>query len=256
MGIKSKLACFDFETSGLDKNKNLVMEFAFVTSNQFDFEIETEYSELLKPYKLKVLEKEIVQIGKKKEKIEKEVYIEKFIDAIYDKRALEVHGISIAETSKKGIEISEFVKTLIKLFKELNPTRNKHPSARPILCGHNVSFDVSFLVVIFELCGEKLSEHVLSNNDEIIVWDSLQLSQQVYNKNEGEELSLNLKDCFQREGFGEFLAHRALPDTQTTLKLIGALIDKIRSGKTSENKVEEKKAKRIQKSERKKLFKF
>lgn len=256
MGIKSKLACFDFETSGLNCEENIVMEFAFVTSNQFDFEIETEYSELLKPYNLKILKPETINVGKKKDPNFIEVLREEKLKPVYEKKALEVHGITIAETVNKGVDIEDFVKTLIKLFKNLNVTKNKHPSARPILCGHNVSFDVAFLEVIFELCGYKLSDHVLSNNGQIIIWDSLQLSQQFYNKEEGKELSLNLKDCFEREGFGEFLAHRALPDTQTTLKLLGSLVKKIRDGKSSEIEKKEQTGKRIQKSNRTNFFKI
>lgn len=256
MGIKSKLACFDFETSGLDVTKNIVMEFAFVTSNQFDFEPEVKYSELIKPYGLKTFVPETINVGKKKKPIFKEVLIEEKVKPIYKKEALEVHGVSIAETVSKGIEIGDFVETLIKMFKEMNPTRNNHASSRPILCGHNVAFDISFLDVIFKLLGEELSKHVLSNNGQIIFWDSMQLTQKIYNKTEGEELSLNLKDCFLREGFGEFMAHRALPDTLSTLNLIGALVKKIRNGEGSIEAKIEKKTKTIQKAKREKFFRF
>ena len=239
MGAKSKLACFDFETSGLDSKKNIVMEFAIVTSDQINFEPEVRYSELIKPYDVN---------GN---------------SPIYEKKALEVHGISLAETESKGETKEKFVQNCIKLFKNLNMTRNKHWSARPILCGHNVVFDVSFLIQIFKECGEDLTKHVLSNNDQIVVWDSLQLSMQLHNNGSNDGFKYSLKDCFTREGFGEFMAHRALPDTEATLKLIGALINRMRGNsskiKPNESISQEKSVgMEIRKSNRtkKEFFKF
>ena len=200
MGKKSKIIVFDFETGGLNPENNPVMEIACFVTNQQEFSEGAIYDTLIKPY-----------LGKEGKEL------------VYDDRALQVHGISISETEENGVSIQQMVKDLMELFKECNKG-NSGAFNRPILAGHNVSFDIAFLKYAFELCGKNLSEFVMSNNGEIVRWDTMELALQLWNDNPNGEQAYNLEACCRKSGLGDFLAHRAVDDTRQTLNLLKTLI--------------------------------
>jgi DNA polymerase III epsilon subunit-like protein len=223
MGRKSRLVVFDFETSGLDSDKHLAMEVAMVSCNKQDFAEELSYETLIKPYR---------NLDEK--------------DFVYDPKALEIHGISIGESQEKGKSLKEVVKDIKAFLNDKRVRVSNHVTARPILCGHNVKFDVSFLQMMFWCAGEELSAHVLSNNGEIIVWDTQQIAEMLWNDDDNIELKYNLSECFARAGLGEFMAHRALPDVRSTVDLLKYMITTMRSGGTGEKvKKAEVKTKKI-----------
>lgn len=209
MGKNSKIICFDFETGGLNPENNPVMEIAAIVTNQENFMEGAIYEGLIKPYR-----------GKEDKEL------------IYEDGALKTHGISISEATEKGMTINQMVKDLIALFKECNKG-NRGSFNKPILAGHNVSFDISFLKYAFELCGQNLYEYVMSNNGQIVRWDTMELAIQLWNTNPNGEDKYNLEACCRKAGLGDFLAHRSLPDTRQTLNLLRILIETGRGNKSN-----------------------
>lgn len=209
MGAKSKIIVFDFETGGLDPEKNFAMELGLITMDQVSFQEEIQYETLIKPYT--GLAGKLLSL---------------------DPRAFQVHGISLARCDKDGRSTEDVVKQLIALFKQVRPPRDTTGLNRPILAGHNVMFDVGFLKYLFVLHGQRLSDYVLSNNGEIIVWDTQQLAGQMWNtKGEGK---YNLGACCERAGLGNFLAHAALSDVRVTADLLRYFLNALRDGKAPE----------------------
>jgi DNA polymerase-3 subunit epsilon len=219
MGAKSKLVVFDFETGGLDPHKHPAMEIGLVTVDQLTFQEELQYEALIVPYK-----------GTQGQEL------------VHDPRALEVHGIEPSRCIREGKLTEEVVKQLIALFKKVRPPRDTTGLNKPILCGHNVKFDVAFLRVLFTIHGENLSEHVLANNGEIIVWDTQQMAGQLWNTN--GDGKYNLGACCERAGLGNFLAHSALADVKVTAELLRYFLSTFRGGGQQEAKPQEPKAKR------------
>lgn len=237
MGRKSRLVVFDFETGGLDATKNPAMELAMVSANKYDFAEELSYTTLIKPYK--DLEGN---------------------DLEYHPKALEVHGIEISETKEKGVSTKQVVSDVIAFLKDKQVRVANHPTSRPILCGHNVMFDVGFLQQLFWVEGKELSDYVLSNNGEIIVWDTQQIAEQLWNDADDKDIKYSLTACFERAGLGTFMAHRALPDVRSTLELLKWIIGAMRSGEgvSGEDKPKstEVKKKRINKPDKEKRVRF
>ena len=207
MGKKSKLITFDFETGGLNKDENPVMELAIVVTDQFEFEELTTWTTLIKPYK---------------DESGNELKIEK--------KALDVHGISVSDCESKGVLIKDMVDGVIEICKSFTPKGDRGIN-RPILCGHNVVFDIGFLRKAFLICGKDLSDYVNQNNGEIVYWDSMQMTCQAFNIKEDSEIGISLGESLKLCGLGGTLtlAHRALPDTRATAKLIKHLVGRIRS---------------------------
>lgn len=195
MGVKSKLVVFDLETGGLDPTKNPIMEIGLVTLDQKTLQEELQYEALIKPY-YGIDNKELV----------------------YDPKAIEVHGIEPSRTIREGKDVAVVVESLIKLFKQLRAPRDTRGTHKPILCGHNVVFDVAFLKYLFRLVRQDLSEHVLSNNGEIVVWDTMQMATILWGGDDSTKF--NLGACCEKAGLGNFLAHSALADTKTTAELL------------------------------------
>jgi DNA polymerase-3 subunit epsilon len=208
MGIKSKLVVFDLETGGLVPAKNPIMEIGVVTLDQKTLQEELQYETLIKPY-----------YGLNNQEL------------AYDPRAIEVHGIEPSRTIREGKDAAVVVESLIKLFKQLKVPRDTRGIHKPILCGHNVVFDVAFLRYLFSLVREDLSNYVLSNNGEIIVWDTMQMATILWSNDESAKF--NLGACCERAGLGNFLAHSALADTKTTAELLKYFLESFRgNGKT------------------------
>lgn len=231
MGVKSKIVVFDLETGGLDPTKTPIMEIGLITADQLSFEEEIQYETLVKPYKIDGKELE-VQAG-----------------------AIAVHGIQPSRCVREGKELTEIVSELIALFAKLKPKGNRTPLNLPVLSGHNVAFDVAFLELAFRISGEQLHKHVLSNNGQVIIWDTMQLALQRWNlTGDGK---YNLGTCCEKAGLGNFLAHSALADTRVTLDLLRYFLKEMRTGKQAPT-VTTKETKRRDKlmPERKVKFQF
>jgi len=205
MGVKSKIVVFDLETGGLDPLKSPIMEIGLVTADQITFEEEIQYETLVKPYQIEGRDLEVQQ------------------------GAINVHGIQPSRCVREGRELRDIVAELIALFGKLKPKGSRTPLNYPVLSGHNVAFDVAFLDLAFAISGEELHRHVLSNNGQIIVWDTMQMALQ--NWNTTGDGKYNLGACCEKAGLGNFLAHSALADTRITLDLLRYFLRGMREGK-------------------------
>lgn len=204
MGYKSRIVVFDFETGGLDPAVNPAVEIALIVVDQITFEEVTRYETVIKPYQ-----------------------ITEGVEPEYHPKAMEIHGISMGEINKVGKPLEQVVDTLIRLFKELKPKGDRGGNL-PILCGHNIVFDIAFMRVMFALCGKNLADYVASNNDEIKHWDTQEMAIQVLNT--GEQVSYSLSEVCNRIGIGTFAAHRAMPDVMACVELLQYLVTQMRSG--------------------------
>lgn len=128
MSYYKRYLVFDLETGGTNPKKNAITEIAMIA---IDAETEKEvdrFEVLIKPY-----------------------------DAIYEKEAAEVSGISLEMLEKDGVEIEEAFERL-KAFL----TKHKVGSRKPIPVGHKIDdFDMDFLKFqLFDRFKEKLSKYI------------------------------------------------------------------------------------------------
>jgi DNA polymerase-3 subunit epsilon len=184
---KNVLVVFDTETGGLKPKENPIMEIALVALDMKTLDEVGRWETLVKPYN-----------GLK-----------------YDQAALDIHGISISEATNKGVSLEEMVATTIKFYKQFTP-KGGRGGGRPILSGHNLPFDNGMLKEAFSLAGYNLFDFVLSNGEEISVFDTLPISKFVWPSEDKHTLG----ECCKRAGMGDFTAHRAMPDVIASCDLI------------------------------------
>jgi DNA polymerase III alpha subunit (gram-positive type) len=117
------------------------------------------------------------------------------------------------------------VRLLISLFKQLTP-KGDRGKYFPLIVGHNIGFDISFLDYLFKRVGKNLNEYVSSSNNLIKCFDTLELAmaQNITGKHKLSNLSEKL-------GFEAPEAHRAMADVIMTKKLLEYYVGLLRTDK-------------------------
>lgn len=192
----------DVETGGLPSKlkqpattKVALTELAFVVIENESLEIIDKKSWLFKPYSN---------------------------DLIYEKEALVVSGISLDLLNSKGLEMKEAFFDIKNFLNKYIKGRNK-----PYLSGHNVvSFDLEFIINLFEMNSEDISKYFNDNILDTLLMCRLSLV---------DRPKFNLASCCEAYGIEHVDAHRALSDTIATSKLLIELLKRLRS-ESSDNK--------------------
>lgn len=215
---------FDFETGGLDSNKNPATEIALIAiDGGAGLEEICRYQELIKPYNY---------------------------DLLYEEKAEKVSGITIELIEEEGKDLLEVVTKIIDLFQMANLHNPKNSSGlRPVLVGHNPVFDINFLQHIFEvyakslplkkkekpLRGQDILETLLKGNRDhfgnfnpeyINTWS---LGKMWFGGDE-ELVNYQLGTIVEKAGVELSDAHRAMNDTVATADFLRAVIRNLRSG--------------------------
>lgn len=149
-------------------------------------------------------------------------------ELVYQPEALKFTGVTIQQLEKVGVEIKEVVENLITVFVKSKTGSHLH---KPIIVGHNVTYDIPFVQKIFTLTKNDLSKYLSGWKDDNGVFhphfiDTMWLSRQKWN-NEG--IKHNLTALCDRLGVDLFDAHGALSDTVATLECFKKLTSCLRS---------------------------
>jgi DNA polymerase III alpha subunit (gram-positive type) len=165
-----------------------------------------------------------------------ECFVKPYENLIIEKEALEGTQVSLSDINR-GIEVKELVRVLIKFFESLTPKGDRGKN-KPLLAGHNVTFDIAFLSRAFDFCRKDLSEYVHSNNKIITYLDTLPLSRIRFSQKGKFRLGL----VCERFGIELNDAHGAMNDVVATMKVLLEHIKSLRgeskedSNKTFKNK--------------------
>lgn len=200
---KASFIVFDVETGGFSNVKNPITQIAFMVIDSVTF--------------------------KERERVE--FFIKPYDDLVIGAEALEATGLKMSEINK-GLEKEEAVEIIIDLLKKSMP--NNHPSNKPTMIGHNVSFDIGFLKSLFERCKKDLMKYIQPTS-----LDTLAMTRIAY----PESSSYKLKNICKEVGINLKNAHNAMPDVIATTKLFTLMSNQMRQtvGATS---VEDKVTKR------------
>ena len=199
----------DVETGGLPsalKKKAVhevaLTEIAFVVVNNVTLEIVDQRSWLIRPYDPNL---------------------------IYDPKAAEASNITKQMCEEQGEDIKEVFKEILAFIK-----KHKNGTKKPYLAGQNIiKFDLEFIENLFEYCGHDIEKYF---NEEII--DTMIWSRHRW-PTEGKH---NLAVISERCGLEHTQAHRALPDTLITAKVV---IQCLKNLQGQGQAVEEKKQERF-----------
>lgn len=153
----------------------------------------------------------------------------------YQKEALEFTNITIEEL-ENGKDSKEVVKDLCKIFGQCKTGTHLH---KPILVGHNVTYDIPFLQHLFEFHNKDLSKYLSGYKDHKGVFhpnyiDTMWLSRV---KTPIEKTKHTLEKAMDRENLTLFNAHSALDDVLGTLELFKSYTYKLRTNLKGEVEV-------------------
>ena len=185
----------DTETTGLSPEKNLMVEVACCPIDNITLEDVGEYDSLIKIYdKTKQIQQQ----------------------------ALDANGLTLEDIAN-GKDSKVVIEELIQLFKKC-----KRGAKKPIVVGHNVNFDIGFLVEFFNFHNKNILDYV----DEF-TWDTMWLARLKW----VESSNYKLGTCITNAGLELTNAHRAITDTRATKELFKAFIRSLRSEGTNSTQI-------------------
>lgn len=200
----SSYIVFDFETGGLDCNTNAITELAGIAIEGDGLKEIGRMNRLVSPYY-----------------------------KVYDKKALELTGISMDLLKNEGVELKVVAEEFLQLM-EKSVLHNKQ-NCKTILVGHNVLFDISFLHELLSTIGDssKLMEKYLDGQKD--KWghyqpryiDTMNLSKQKWGCVEMKDWKL--ETCLNKGGVELIDGHRSINDVMGTKELFVEMCLRLRS---------------------------
>lgn len=124
---------------------------------------------------------------------------------IYDKGAEMASGISRQMVEQQGLDLPI-------AFKQITDFLKKHKDGKklPVMVGHNMKFDVPFMINMFDFMKDDLAKYVQPEFEDTIKWSRMCWQ---------ESTNYKLGTCCQNAGITLQDAHRSLTDTLATAKL-------------------------------------
>lgn len=195
MNYKCNWIVLDTETGGLSPDKNPMVEVACCV---IDSELDDiyEYESLIKPYD----NTKLIQ-----------------------QQALDANKLTLDDINK-GKDSKIVVEELIQLFKKY-----KVGNRKPIIVGHNIDFDIGFLVSFFDFHKKNILDYIDEHTE-----DTMWLSRWRWL----ESTNYKLGTCVTNAGIELVDAHRAMMDTRATKELFKYFIRNLRTD--SSNSIKEK----------------
>lgn len=196
----------DFETGGLfGPSINPAVEFGCIGILGTTYEQVIAYDNIIKPYDDKL---------------------------IYDPGASAIHGLDKTKCAKDGVNLSQVCADIEQICIEVNVENSK--IARPIIVGHNATFDIAFLCDIMGRAKKDLSKLISGYTDhkgnfQPHYIDTLQLCKNVEGVSLDKSIKFNLGECCRRFGIEVIDGHRAMNDVIPTKELFVALMTRLRS---------------------------
>lgn len=197
----NSIICLDFETGGLDPSKNPATELAYQAFDLDSYKPVLEFSSYIIPYD----------------------------ELVLDPKAMEFTGISIQQLMN-GLDTKELMKKIQEDFSKANSSGNFR--SKPILLGHNVGFDVGFLLYLFKKHRVDIEKYLDCNFGIPKVIDTLVLAKQKW-ANDPKVAKYNLTACMSAAGIEYYDAHNAMNDVRATKELFFYFTNNLRTGTSS-----------------------
>lgn len=194
---------FDFETGGLDCEKNPITQVGLIVLN-----------------------------GRTLQEIERyQTYVQNYSNLEYDKKALDYTGITMDDINS-GKPLRDVVADLISIFTKSTEGSGRY-KMEPVMVGHNIDkFDMDFLDYIFNACGKDVSDYISRTTK-----DTMMMAVDIWQVDGIEKV--NLQACCEKTQIDLVGAHDAMNDVQATADLFRYFIKQMR-GESSDFNSEER----------------
>lgn len=193
----------DVETGGLDCTKNPICSVALSSFNLNKGEKISTYNTYVQPYG----------------------------NLEYQDAAMKFTGIKFTDL-QAGKPIKAMVEELCEQFKLAN-TANTH-TKKPVFAGHNIGFDIGFIVYAFNFCKVDISKFIHCNKDGFgnqypVGIDTMWLGRMKWGEDE-TMTHYKLSDCCNKANVALTDAHDAINDVSATEELLKSYMNNLRSG--------------------------
>jgi len=207
--MKNRHIVLDVETGGLNNLKHPITQLALQVINNENLKILSTYDTFVKPY----------YISEAGGKLGYEITAE----------ALKRTQVTMTQING-GILYSVLIKKLIEIFTE-NTNRGGRFSYKPILVGHNITFDTGMLEILFALFNKDLYDYI-----EKYVVDTMYEMQRLegHIRSKEDKVKFDLVNCCERMGIKLKGAHGAPADVAATGKLFIAITKRMQNKQNGE----------------------
>jgi DNA polymerase III alpha subunit (gram-positive type) len=243
-----QVICIDKETSGLDCTRNPITQLALRSFRADTLEDISRFSTFVRPYAMAEFEKDGVTTsvcprsyfnelpeGKKRgakshELLKANGWTETKSGLLHDWGALDYTNTT-HEKINEGIDSRDLVSRLCDEFTKAN-TGNGY-TTKPILLGHNVVFDISFLQWLFVFHKKDLSKYLDGKTDgygnfQPTYIDTLNMARQRWYHE--PMANYKLGTCCEKAGVELVDAHEAMADVNATVELFHYFTHSLRNG--------------------------
>ena len=223
----------DSETGGLSPEKNPLTQITAEALRSDTLEPIGVFNKYVYPYKKRVINPDKTKTTKSKRAVDA---TEEGELLEYNPKALQDTGITMEKLYEEGEQHDDVATSFIKWIKDIEIPGVK--TGKPLMCGYNFTFDVGFLLQMFEYTGTTEAASKLLLGDKFsskgnTVWipkfiDLMPLSRAIVNDRD-DVPSTNLETITGLFGIENDDAHNALHDVEVTRQLLSVYIQKIRS---------------------------
>ena len=223
----------DLESGGLSPDKNAITQITAEALRSDTLEPIGVFNKYVYPYKKRVINPDKTKTTKSKRAVDA---TEEGELLEYNPKALQVTGITMEKLYEEGEQLDDVATSFIKWIKDIEIPGVK--TGKPLMCGYNFTFDVGFLLQMFEYTGTTEAASKLLLGDKFsskgnTVWipkfiDLMPLSRAIVNDRD-DVPSTNLETITGLFGIENDDAHNALHDVEVTRQLLSVYIQKIRS---------------------------
>lgn len=204
----------DYETGGLIAAKNAITEIAMIGVSGETLQEVGRYESYVYPYLYE-----------------------------YDQKALDYTGITMDKLYDKGKDLKTVVVEMAEKFDEWYKKTSNSRYKKPILVGHNITFDIGFIQQTFKDCKIDLSKYIAGEKDFFgnffpTFIDTIHISKLALGHDD-TMTSYKLTNCCMKMGVDLTDAHKAMNDVEATKELLIKYVNKLRSvgGDESVNKI-------------------
>lgn len=201
---KTVFIVLDVETGNLNAETSPITQLALEIIEPTNFKILESYDTFVKPYD----------------------------DLVIVQDALNSSRVTMDEINK-GITADKLLEKLVEIIKRHIPKGSKKGKNLPILVGHNINFDRSFLSYLFKRRSKHVDEFLSS-----LMYDTLRMSQDIEMLDkDSAKLSNKLEVVCERYGIKLKAAHGAPADVVATRLLFTHFMKNLRNANSREKKV-------------------
>lgn len=195
----------DFETGGLKGSLNAITEIAMLCVDG----------------------ESLMEVGRY------ESYVTPYIGYEYDEKALTCTGLTLEKLLQQGKPLKQVGDEVISVMKEWYEKTTNNFRKKPILVGHNIKFDISFLQQLFKETKNDIGKYLEGDLDFFghylpTYLDTIHLGKLSWG-NQKDFSSYTLTNCIQKANLDLIDSHKAMNDVIGTKELLIWYVNKLRS---------------------------